>query len=217
MAAKAIALGCASEKILNTPCGANILFNNVVLKNKERTFVFVGRFVEKKGPLYCIMAFHILLNRGHKAQLKMIGDGPLKDICFDYVQAHQLNEYISFLGVLNSEQIAVEFANSTCYVQHSITAQSGDQEGTPVSVMEAMLAGLPVISTKHGGIQDVVSEHCGVLVEEKDTIAMSLAMENCIHHPDVFREMGLKCKKYIQENHTLPLHLDQINQSIERL
>ena len=217
MQKKLRSLGAKEDKITCTPCGANEAYLNVVNTHEKNTFVTVGRFVEKKGPLYTIMAFHLLLNKGYKAKLKMIGDGLLKDLCVHYVKTHQLHEHIVFLGVLDIEGIATEFSKSICYVQHSITAQSGDQEGTPVSIMEAMLSGLPIIATNHGGIPDIVSEDRGILTEEKDTLAMATAMEDCINHPEKFQNMGLNGKNFIRENHTLQIHLTKINEAISTI
>ncbi len=217
MEKRAIALGCPSNKILYNPCGANGIFEKVVSKGNTNTFLSVGRFVEKKGPLYTIIAFHQLLLNGHKGYLKLIGDGPQKEICEDYIKAHGISEWVSFLGIKNAEEIAEEMSNAACYVQHSITASTGDQEGTPVSILEAMLAGLPIISTLHGGIKDVVGEDCGVLVPEKDAKAMSEAMQDCLMQPAKFQAMGVAAKKYVLQNHTLELHLKRINSAIDSL
>jgi glycosyltransferase involved in cell wall biosynthesis len=217
MEQRVIDLGCPAQKILYNPCGANGIFGKVVSKDNLSTFISVGRFVEKKGPLYTIMAFHQLLMNGHQAQLRLIGDGPLKELCEDYVITHGLSDNVTFLGIKNANEIADEMANATCYVQHSITAASGDQEGTPVSILEAMLAGLPVISTQHGGIKDVVGKDCGVLVPEKDAKAMALAMQECIVHPNKFQEMGAAARNYVSNHHTLELHLKRMNTAIAAL
>jgi glycosyltransferase involved in cell wall biosynthesis len=128
-----------------------------------------------------------------------------------------LENFVSFLGVKSARDIAEVFAKSKCYVQHSITAESGDQEGTPVAIMEAMLSGLPVISTEHGGIRDVVNENCGILVCERDVQAMSSAMEKVINNPSKFKLFGMNARNYILENHTLEIHLDRINSFIDSL
>ena len=217
MEQKAIQLGCSFQKILYNPCGANKLFSNVPRQEEANVFVSVGRFVEKKGPLYTLMSFHLLINRGFNAQLYMIGEGPLLGVCMDYTKAHRLEKFVSFLGVKSAGDIAKLFAKSRCYVQHSITAESGDQEGTPVAIMEAMLAGLPIISTEHGGIKDIVNENCGILVSERDVQAMSKAMEKVISDPNGFKLLGINARKYILENHTLEIHLDRINTFIDSL
>lgn len=217
MEQKVIQLGCSVQKILYNPCGANSLFSFVPRQDAGNAFVSVGRFVEKKGPLYTLMSFHLLINKGINAQLYMIGEGPLLRVCIDYAKAHGLENFVSFLGVKSARDIAEVFAKSKCYVQHSITAESGDQEGTPVAIMEAMLSGLPVISTEHGGIRDVVNENCGILVSERDVQAMSSAMEKVINNPSKFKLFGMNARNYILENHTLEIHLDRINSFIDSL
>jgi glycosyltransferase involved in cell wall biosynthesis len=77
--------------------------------------------------------------------------------------------------------------------------------------MEAMLAGLVVVSTRHAGIADIVQEGCGYLVNEHDVEAMAHAMLEVIQHLDISREMTKKAKQFILFNHTSDIHLQQIN------
>ena len=60
---------------------------------------------------------------------------------------------VDFLGVQSPNQIRDLINNSFCFVQHSIVAENGDAEGTPVAILEATAAGLPVVSTRHAGIK----------------------------------------------------------------
>lgn len=214
---RALSMGCSSEKIIYSPCGAHSRFSLIENTPSVGRFVFVGRFVEKKGPLYTLMAFNILLNRGHRAVLDLVGEGPLFRICKDYARAHQIEKFVNFHGVKKAEEVVNIFSSASCYVQHSITSDSGDQEGTPVAIMEAMLAGLPIISTSHAGIKDIVRGEFGKLVDEGDVLAMADCMEESILNPKRFSEMGANGRQFILNNHTLEHHLLQLNQAIAAL
>lgn len=66
---------------------------------------------------------------------------------------------------------------SEIFLQHSVTDESGDEEGLPVAILEAMAYALPVIATRHAGIPEAVIEReTGLLVDERDTSAMSEAL-----------------------------------------
>ena len=70
-------------------------------------------------------------------------------------------------------ELVQHLKSSTAFAQHSITAENGDMEGTPVGIVEASYAGLPVISTFHAGIPDVINNReTGLLVEEHDVEEM---------------------------------------------
>jgi glycosyltransferase involved in cell wall biosynthesis len=101
--------------------------------------------------------------------------------------------------VLKPDEVADELQGATAYVQHSIVPKhgpsSGDCEGTPVSVMEAMVSGVPVISTRHAGIAEII-EHgrTGWLVEERDIDGMADAMVQIAQSQELAREMGQRAR-----------------------
>src|SRR4030095_662225 len=86
-------------------------------------------------------------------------------------------------------------------VQHSVVAPSGDCEGTPVSILEAGATGLPVVSTRHAGIPDVVIEgDTGFLVDEGDVAGMARHMIQIARNPRLADTMGRAARKHIEQN-----------------
>ncbi len=122
-------------------------------------FLAVGRFVDKKAPYLTILAFKELLNHFSSARLIMVGDGPLLEPCIQISKALNLSNSIEFTGSLKHDNVAMLMQRSRAFVQHSVTPGSGDSEGTPVSLLEACASGLPVISTRHAGIKDIIIEN----------------------------------------------------------
>ena len=83
----------------------------------------------------------------------------------------------------------------------SVTAQDGDQEGTPAVLMEALAQGIPVISTYHSGIPELVQDGIsGFLVPERDTNALAEKIIYLLEHQEIWAEMGKAGRKYVEEN-----------------
>ncbi len=97
------------------------------------------------------------------------------------------------------------------FVQHSITAPNGDMEGTPVSIMEASSSGLPIISTKHGGIKElVVHNKTGFLVDEKDEEGMAAYMLKICDDLELAKSMGAEGRKYIEQNYEQSVQIGKL-------
>jgi glycosyltransferase involved in cell wall biosynthesis len=91
-------------------------------------------------------------------------------------------------------------------------------EGTPVAIIEAQAAAVPVISTYHAGIPDVVIDKVtGFLVEEKDVDAMTKAMIHIFSDKKIAEEMGEKARKNIRAHFTMAQHIDILNKALKEI
>ena len=148
-----------------------------------------------------ISAFKKVVETYSDAKLIMIGDGALLNACKNLVKLWGLSDSVEFKGILNQAEIREVFQNSIAFVQHSIIADSGDTEGTPVAVLEAQAAALPVISTYHAGIPDVViNNETGLLVEEHDIDGMANNMLRILQEEGLARKLGVAGRKRIIQN-----------------
>jgi glycosyltransferase involved in cell wall biosynthesis len=139
-----------------------------------------------------------------------VGDGELKSLCEQTIQALHLSKNVSLLGSQTPAQVAILMQNAYCFVQHSITAANNDMEGTPVSIVEAGMAGLPVISTLHAGIPDIVVDgETGFLVRENDVKGMADRMKRLAADKSLAQEMGKKAHKRISENFSIPICVER--------
>jgi colanic acid/amylovoran biosynthesis glycosyltransferase len=213
-----ITIGANKDKVINSPCGPSSFFSEIMPDyDNSDSVCFVGRFVDKKGPYILIEVMNKILKNGFPIKLIMAGDGVLLDSCKNLVRIYGLDKNIFFPGAVDHTEIADIMRGSFCYVQHSITSSDGETEGTPVSVMEASLAGLAVISTNHGGIPDIIIHgETGFLVDEFDVNGMIEYLLLLFRNRKLAREMGIRAKKRISENFSLEKHISILNNEIAK-
>lgn len=217
MTKKLISLGCPSEKILYNPYGPICDFYSLINKWEGKTFLSVGRFVEKKSPIITLSAFKRTLTTHPDAKLIMVGDGPLLKVCKKLVKDWGIDKSIQFKGAIPHRKIIGYFSECIAFVQHSITPPSGDSEGTPVGILEAGAAGLPVISTKHAGISDVVIHmETGYLVDEFDEIEMANYMVKIASDINLAKKLGLSARKRVYDHFNLDRHISLLNIEVKR-
>jgi glycosyltransferase involved in cell wall biosynthesis len=115
-----------------------------------------------------------------------------------------MQQVVELLGVINHRQVAMELAACRAYVQHSVVGSDGDSEGTPVVILEAGCCGIPVISTRHMGIVDVVTDgQTGILTDEKDVDAMAQALLKFADDPQLAGVMGQNARALVLKHYTL--------------
>jgi glycosyltransferase involved in cell wall biosynthesis len=211
-----VSLGCPIDKILYNPYGPVEQFYSLSNTFEKKHFLAVGRFVDKKAPYLTLDAFRKTLLEHPDAHLIMVGDGPLLEVCKNLVESWDMERSVHFKGALEQKEIIKYFSKCIAFIQHSIVASSGDSEGTPVAILEAGAAGLPVISTRHAGIKDVVLDgETGYLVDELDTDTMSARMIKLASNPKLAAELGRAARDRIYNNYNLNSHISKINQIVE--
>lgn len=167
-------------------CGMDL--SNFTLKTPEQQaphtppkILAVGRFVEKKGFIYLIEAMHLLQQSGFAAQLTLIGGGPLESELKKRVADLGIGDRVDFAGPKSIAEVHQTMGNSDLVVVPSVTSRSGEQEGLPVVIMEAMATGVPVIASEHSGIPEIVQPGVtGILTPEKSPEAIAQAIKDIL-------------------------------------
>jgi colanic acid/amylovoran biosynthesis glycosyltransferase len=138
----------------------------------------VARLVEKKGIEYAIRAIGLLPPAlRSRIDYAVAGDGPLLAELQELVEAEGLGAQVRLLGWQDQEDIVRHVHAAHLMLVPSVTAADGDQEGIPVSAMEAMATGLPVIATWHSGIPELVRDKInGRLAPERDAVGLAAAI-----------------------------------------
>jgi glycosyltransferase involved in cell wall biosynthesis len=137
----------------------------------------IGRMTGKKGPIYLLEAFRLAALQDPALMLDYVGAGELLPAARQFVNGCQLRDRVRLHGAASDEVKRQLLDECGIFVQHSVTdPDSGDEEGLPASIQEAMAHGLAIISTRHAGIPDAVEEGAmGLLVAEGDTRGMAEA------------------------------------------
>jgi glycosyltransferase involved in cell wall biosynthesis len=205
-------LGAPSEKVHRIANGADPeRFTGAAPDRSQPVFVTVGRFVEKKAPQLTIAAFACVRRRHPEARLRMIGDGDLLDACKDLARGLGLSDAVTFLGSQPPEVVAEELRAARAFLQHSIVAADGDSEGMPVAVLEASMTALPVVSTRHAGIPEIVVDgETGFLVDEHDVAAMAERMGRLVEDPRLAAALGRAGRRRAEREFTLEQTVDRL-------
>lgn len=133
-------------------------------------FLQISRLTPKKGIEYTLKAFKRYVGEvDSRARLIIAGDGPLRENLIKLVSSLELSEKINFIGSVGYQQYIELLKNADVFIHPSVTADDGDMEGLPTIICEAMACGMPVISTRHSGIPELIDDReNGFLADEKD-------------------------------------------------
>lgn len=198
-------LGAPPAKVHYNPCGVDLeLFEEGQPAEAPPRFLAVGRFVDKKAPHLTVQAFKRVVDEVPEARLTMIGDGYLLDMCKELASELGVAERVSFPGVRPHGEVASTMGGARAFVQHSVTTEYGDSEGTPVAILEAGASGLPVVATRHAGIPDVVvNGKTGLLVDEGDVTEMAKHMLQLAQEPELAANLGRAARQHIEDHFTM--------------
>ena len=154
-----------------------------------KRFLAISVMRPKKAPIYLLEAFRLAADKDPGITLDFIGGGPLAPAAQQFVSACKLEQRVRLHGFAPEETKRRLLHECGVFVQHSMTdADTGDEEGLPAAIQEAMAHGMAVVSTRHAGIPEAVTEgETGLLVEEGDVAGMAGAMLAVI---DRAAEMG---------------------------
>ncbi|PIQ88749.1 MAG: hypothetical protein COV72_06715 [Candidatus Omnitrophica bacterium CG11_big_fil_rev_8_21_14_0_20_42_13] len=167
-----LSLGCEPSKIEVVYGGINIdriIFKlRMASKNKIR-ILCAGRFVEKKGFDTTLKFFYRLLRAYPDATLTLLGEGRLKNNVVRLVKRLGIAERVNIKNFMDHQSFIKELYRHNLFLLPSKTGPDGDKEGIPNVLKEAMASGMPVISTYHSGIPELISDNeTGYLVREDD-------------------------------------------------
>ncbi len=148
--------------------------------SKTWELISVARLVEFKGLEYAIKAVAELKLRGRNVRLTIVGEGPLRADLEKLSRELGLADSVMLVGAMAHDKIPEMLWQSSLFLISSIIDSKGRTEGFGAVILEAMAAGLPVVASAVGGITDIVDGDNGLLVPEKDYMAISDAVEKML-------------------------------------
>ena len=198
-----VALGLRPELIHVAPYGVNVLPELVSRDPGAKvTCLAIGRMVNKKAPILLLDAFRRAAAKCPQLCLEYVGGGPLLGAAIQYVRASGLDGRVTFHGPKPHSFILQKLKEADIFLQHSITdPETGDEEGLPVAILEAMGHGIAVIATRHAGIPEAVIEgQTGLLVDEWDTKRMADCIVELAADPSQRSRMGVNSWQRAREH-----------------
>jgi glycosyltransferase involved in cell wall biosynthesis len=184
--------GAPPEKIHVIPCGASTAFFSPGGARHDGLvrFVMASRLAAGKGCAESIEAFARVARKSCDVSLEIYGDGPARTELEMLVATLHLSDRVTFHGHVNSAQLAEALPRCDIFIQHSL-----EREGSPVSIVEAMSCGLPVVATAVGGNVDLVADgSTGFIVAEKDVQTMAQSMARLAESERLRYEFGARAR-----------------------
>jgi glycosyltransferase involved in cell wall biosynthesis len=138
-----------------------------------------ANLLEVKGHRHLVDALALLRERGVPVVAGLAGQGPLRAEIEGHATRLGLGDSCVILGQLSHEQLLARYADGRVDVVAlpSVTTPSGEKEGIPVSLLEAMGHGVPVVGTAAGGVPELLGDGSGLLVPPADPVALADALE----------------------------------------
>ena len=170
-------MGCPREKIAVSRMGVDMTrFSPRPVKAPATPLeiISVARLTEKKGLHVAIEACRQLKEQGVAFRYRILGIGPWERRLRTLIEQYQLEDVIEMPGFKPSHEVKAMLDDADVFLLPSVTGADGDMEGIPVALMEAMAVGIPVVSTLHSGIPELVeADKSGWLVPENDACALA--------------------------------------------
>lgn len=203
-----LTLGCDSKKMQVHHMGIDVqqfTFRPRQLQpNQPVRILTVARLVEKKGVEYGIRAIAQLSQQYPNLLYTIVGDGPLREQLTQLIAELNIGDRVQLLGWKQQDEVVEILHHAALLLAPSVTAADGDQEGIPVALMEAMAMGLPVISTQHSGIPELV-EHgiSGLLAPERDVVALAQQIHYLIDHPEIWQVLSCAARLKVEREYNI--------------
>lgn len=217
-----IKLGCDPNKIVVHRSGLD--FESFAFTPRQERqdarvrLVTVARLTESKGVEYGIRAVAKLVPDYPQIDYQIIGDGPLMADLQQLIDELGVNGNAKLLGWKQRPEVVEILQQADIMVTPSITATTGAREGIPNVLKEAMAMGLPVISTQHSGIPELIEDGVsGFLVPEHDVDALAQKLGYLIDHSELWSEMSRAGRAHLEEHYNLNQLNDRLVEIYEQL
>jgi glycosyltransferase involved in cell wall biosynthesis len=196
--------GVRSPVFVTTTAVANDMLERFVIEDKVRSIatdnpirlLFLARLVPEKGVLQLVEAVRILRDKRVPVTLTIAGDGPLmNEVCVAIAQSPEIHDCIKTVGyVRGAEKIAI-------FTSHHVFCLPTENEGMPISLLEAMAFGMPIVTCPAGGISDFFDdENMGILLAENDPSLMARSICRLLADRAKLAEISKYNFDYAQQN-----------------
>lgn len=202
-----VELGCPEEKVRVHHLGVDVSAHPAQSASRKSGDPFrilvAASFREKKGVDDALRAFAEAFPKGKGAELNLIGDGPLRGRLESLVRELRLERSVRFYGFQALPDLLKAMSEAHVFLHPSRTADDGDTEGgAPVTIIHAQASGLPVVSTFHADIPEVVREgETGLLAPERDIRGLATALKRLEADPELAARLGRRGRERMGEEY----------------
>lgn len=171
-------------------------------KNKtftnDITILSIGRFTFQKGYIFGLLAIKKLVDKGYNIIWNIIGDGIQNEEIIFHIHTLQLQQHVHLLGKKNKDEVNAYMQDANIFLLTSV------YEGIPNVVLEAMAMELPVVTTKSGGVDEVIETGIdGFIAPLYDVETIANQLEYLIANPEKAKQMGIAARDKILQSFTL--------------
>jgi colanic acid/amylovoran biosynthesis glycosyltransferase len=217
MKSRLIELGAPSDKVriqrIAMPLDKLSYSVRRPIKNGGKVvFLFCGRFIEKKGLVFALRAMQKVHSSGKDFEFRIIGDGYLRPKIETFIQDNQMSKYVKLLGSMNYQNYLNEMCKANIYIHPSVTAEDGDTEGgAPTAILEAQAMGMPVLTTFHADIPNIVLPgESALLSNERDWQGLAYNISYLLENQDCWAKMGQSGRAFVEQYHDIKNELDNL-------
>jgi glycosyltransferase involved in cell wall biosynthesis len=200
-----LALGCPPAKLRIHRTGIPLARFPFIQRrppaNGDWRLVQACRLIPKKGLDTTLKAFAEFQRTYPGARLTIAGEGPLAGALEGLALGLGIGGKVSFPGFVSQARLRELLDEAHVFIHPSVTGPDGDREGVPNALLEAMASGIPVASTRHGGIPEAVTDReTGLLVEENAPEALAEALASLATQPGMYEEMSANAGRSVAVN-----------------
>jgi colanic acid/amylovoran biosynthesis glycosyltransferase len=185
-----------------------------IAKAKPLRLLQACRFIEKKGIDVTLESAKILADMGFDVRLTLAGDGPQRAELESTACRLGISSHVRWTGFLNSEQLAGEYRQHDFFLHPSRETSSGDREGIPNSLLEAMAHGCVALGTRHSGIPEAIEDGVnGLLVDRADARLVADSISKVAADPLRAKSLGKAARQKIVDKFSTEASIRQLEAS----
>ena len=210
---------CPEARVLRIYNGIDLAAFRPVDPARQRPgrLLAVGRLVPKKGFDILLNACALLRARGVRFDLSLVGDGPLAGALRERIGQLGLERQVRLEGAMPQQDLVRHMAAAQAAVLPCIVTESGDRDGLPTVLLEAMARALPVVTTTVSGGPEIVADGAtGRLCPPGDPVALADALAEVLGDPARARAMGLAGRALAEHRFDLGRNAAQLRRLLLR-
>jgi glycosyltransferase involved in cell wall biosynthesis len=173
--------------------------------------ISVGQLKEKKGFGYLLKACRLLKERGYEFECQIVGEGHLREELEAQIRQLGLENDVTLCGALPHQAVIDKYKQATLFALPCVVQADGERDGIPNVILEALAMELPVVSTRHSGIPEVIEDgENGLLVPPEEVVPLANALMRLLDDPDLCMKLGSKGRAIIMTSFSVESNVEKL-------